>query len=690
MAGRLADRLGLRLRVFLFFALIGLCGFGLTIGGLVVAAGGASPEVTHDLVLWVGGAAAATLGLTTWVRLKFDEHVARPIERIGRGAMAAAFGGAGRIGTDGAEYLGPLAAGAEAAAEALAAARAETAKAVAEATQDAARRRRQLEAVLRDLDQAVVICTLDHKVLLYNRRAAALLGSAGELGLGRSLFSVAAAQPFQHALSAARRNVDARGAADGADSVPFVAATADGGRSLQGRLRLLSDPDGGQTSGYVLSFDDVTEDHAGRLRRFRLARRGGASIAAALEDAAGEVDQPETLAGARAAVERFTDEARSLFETAWPKSDVWSTTLFTAIIRRRTGPQNFSAEIMGQPVWLRGDPSGLVEMLDTLLNRIADGLGVRAFQLEALPEEGRVTLEIRWRGDLAPDALLGPWGAEALDAGIGGVTPDELLAAHGAKIEQELRADGMTVLRLRLPAPSQPHESAIARAEARPEFYDFDLLDRPLAETVCEEASLRSLSYVVFDTETTGLNPSGGDRIVQLAGVRIVNGRVLRGEAFDVLVNPGRPIPPAATKIHRITDQMVAVAPRSAQALRRFHAFAEGAVLVAHNAAFDMRFVMQEADPDGPAFDHTVLDTVLLAAHLHGQSDSLTLDALAERFAVDLPAEHRHTALGDSLATAEVLLRLIDMLEAVGVRTLGDALTASRGAAAIRRRQAAY
>ena len=85
-----------------------------------------------------------------------------------------------------------------------------------------------------------------------------------------------------------------------------------------------------------------------------------------------------------------------------------------------------------------------------------------------------------------------------------------------------------------------------------------------------------------------------------------------------------------------------------------------------------------------------MLDTVLLAAHLQGQTDSLTLDALAEQFGIEIPPDKRHTALGDALATAEVLLRLIDLLEARGARTLRDAVKAERDAAAIRRRQAKY
>ena len=131
----------------------------------------------------------------------------------------------------------------------------------------------------------------------------------------------------------------------------------------------------------------------------------------------------------------------------------------------------------------------------------------------------------------------------------------------------------------------------------------------------------------------------------------------------------------------------LADAPQVDTVLKRFHGFARDSVLVAHNAAFDMTFLTKDEERVGVSFDNPVIDTVLLAAHVFGVSESLTLDALSERFKVTLRDEDRHTALGDAVATAHVLLRLIPLLENAGVRTLGDAIAASEKQSRLRRKQ---
>ena len=123
---------------------------------------------------------------------------------------------------------------------------------------------------------------------------------------------------------------------------------------------------------------------------------------------------------------------------------------------------------------------------------------------------------------------------------------------------------------------------------------------------------------------------------------------------------------------------------------RDFHAFAEGSVLVAHNAPFDMAFLRRKEEMLGLRFENPVVDTVAISARLDPTTAKHTLDDLCARFGVEIPPELRHTALGDAVATAEVFARLIPMLEAEGIETLGDLLSVSQRIHAIRREQSKY
>jgi DNA polymerase-3 subunit epsilon len=213
----------------------------------------------------------------------------------------------------------------------------------------------------------------------------------------------------------------------------------------------------------------------------------------------------------------------------------------------------------------------------------------------------------------------------------------------------------------------------------RPLIYDFDLLDqrRGAAEMDILDRPLRSLCFAVFDTETTGLLPHKDD-VVQLGAVRVLNGRIIDGEQINQLVDPGRPIPPASTKVHKVTDAMVRGQPDIRAVSKRFHDFSRDAVIVAHNAPFDMAFLHRQAKATGVTWDHPILDTVLLSAVLFGASERHTLDALCERLNVTIPVALRHTALGDARATAEVLVKMLPMLEARGLTTFGQVIEETR------------
>ncbi len=220
---------------------------------------------------------------------------------------------------------------------------------------------------------------------------------------------------------------------------------------------------------------------------------------------------------------------------------------------------------------------------------------------------------------------------------------------------------------------------------ARPEFYDFKAVARPVHGDEIVGMSLRDLRYVVFDTETTGLHPEEGDEIISIAAVRLQNGEIDEVGAFSRLVHPGRPIPPASTRFHGITDDMVRGEPPIAEVLPEFRDYVGDGILVAHNADFDMAFLKLKEQHSGVEFANVVLDTLLISVFVDHASRNHSLDAVAERLGVEV--EGRHTALGDSLATARIFWKLLNRMEARGITTLAQVFEACAKIERVRRSQ---
>jgi DNA polymerase-3 subunit epsilon len=174
--------------------------------------------------------------------------------------------------------------------------------------------------------------------------------------------------------------------------------------------------------------------------------------------------------------------------------------------------------------------------------------------------------------------------------------------------------------------------------------------------------------FVAIDLETTGLD-AGRDAAVAVAVVPFRGGEPIGG--YETLVNPGRPIPAASTRIHGITDGMVAAAPPFGDVLEEIEAVCGDHVIVGHGVAFDLSVLERARRAHRrPALPNTALCTMRLAAALHPGWSDVTLEALAARLGV--PVVGRHTARGDALVAGAMMLGLLPELARRGHRTLAD------------------
>jgi DNA polymerase-3 subunit epsilon len=188
---------------------------------------------------------------------------------------------------------------------------------------------------------------------------------------------------------------------------------------------------------------------------------------------------------------------------------------------------------------------------------------------------------------------------------------------------------------------------------------------------------------IVLDTETTGFEPAEGDRIVEIGAVELVN-HVPTGQTFHVYINPKRPMPEAAFKVHGLGDDFLRDKPLFEQVAQDFLDFIGDAKLVIHNAAFDMKFLNAELGWAGlPKLPMTqAIDTLDMARRKFPGSPA-SLDALCRRFMIDNSARTLHGALLDSEILAEVYLELIGGRQPDLVLGAAHGQTADQGSAQV-------
>jgi len=569
-----------------------------------------------------------------------------------------------------------------------------------------------LSVVLAELPEGVVICTAQGQITLYNQRARKLLQASDEpispadprpaggfIGLGRSVFGVVDKPLIAHAL----KDIPDKLRSGHHDLTSSFVMAARNRRLLHGVMVPILSPLR-ELSGFVLILTDFT----GQMDSFRKVdhllqslsvevRSAIASIRSAVEVILDYPDLPPAkrdefhriihgqALSASAAMNRLTAEYSGSIGSPVYLSRIRLQDFLEAVRIKAdaTAGLVLSGEPAEEHLWVRVDSYSMVLATVFILQCLSAELGTGSFRWALDRKESYLGLNFIWAGAPLRLEVLRRWEQQAVVVADenGNASLKEILARHRAELwpqasDNPSEACVRVLLEAAEPAPPVYPRRQTVLATARPVYYDFDLFNQPGQAPELDDRLMSELAYTVFDTETTGLDIRDGDEMVALGAVRIINGRLLESESFEQLVKPECILRPDSIRIHGIQPEMLEGQPDVRQALQLFQGFAEGTILVAHNAAFDMRLLQLQEKRTGIRFENPVLDTMLLSAVVHPFQRKHDIESIAERLGITIMG--RHTALGDAIATGEVFIKLIPLLAEMGIRTLKQAREASQ------------
>ncbi|MBC2713363.1 MAG: DNA polymerase III subunit epsilon [Desulfosarcina sp.] len=576
-----------------------------------------------------------------------------------------------------------------------------------------------LATIMAELTQGVLVCDTVGRILLYNRQAQRVLNKSqktdasgdgeegngltpdGFVGLHRSVYSLIDKHLVQYALKNIQRKLDQE--KENA-SAHFVVVTSNRRQLHAETLPVLDENK--RFAGFALIFTDITAqlEHDGRLNHQlkRMAKTLRSSIAAMRSAVDLMIQFPDMAADQKNKfMQIISSETQSLSrmmrteltepaaytKSRWPLSPILATDFIATLRDEAMAIAALTVNVAecDAKCMIRVDNYSLILAMLFVLEKLKEECKVTCDRCRLTAPGNLVQVDLIYQGEPVKIETLRKWNDQPLaefekDCSL---TLREVLEHHHAEIwpYAEEQDGNDACLRLFIPMVQSDRASEELRQvtllpKNRPEFYDFDLFNQVGQTPEMEKRLLGELNYTVFDTETTGLDPRGGDEIISIGAIRVVNGRLLHTETINQLVDPRRSVPAESIKYHGIDDQMLKAKPTIEKVLPFFHRFTQNTVLVAHNAAFDMRMLQMKEKETGIRFVNPVLDTMHLSTIVHPAHNDHTLDTIAQRLGITI--SKRHDALGDAIATGEVFLKMIPLLNEKGVYTLREALIASQ------------
>jgi DNA polymerase III subunit epsilon len=553
--------------------------------------------------------------------------------------------------------------------------------------------RTSLEIILMSLSEGIMVCDDRARIMFYNAAARRVFHGDDALALGRSLYLLCPAGPIENSLAVLRqRRVRHPVEREQESGVSFVCSTLQGA-VISCRMRLLPSAPGLSWS-FLFTCEDISREADAEGRRENILRTTVKRMRASLTsiglnveslellpdlDAANRLALERTMANeTRTLVKEFDVLSREVQDMASPRhliNNIFSEDV-SACVAKRLEKKGLRLTMIGDPLWVKADIHSLLVLLEFFAQKIHEQRFVDALEVETLLGDQRVYFNFTWEGAPVSQGEIREWTSCLIEPSAVRTVAETLEILNSEVWSRPHETPGFAVLCFPLPLSTSQWEPPAPILPARPVYTDFAVFEDTAETASMNGLPLNRLSFVVFDTETTGLAPLEADEIVSLAGVKIVNLGIILGENFNWIVDPKRGIPSSSTRFHGITDDMVRGKPAIEEALQAFHSFVGGSVLVGHNAAFDMRFIRQKEGRAGVRFRGPVLDTLTLSLSLHGHTPEHSLDAVAKRLGVDI--KDRHTALGDSLITAQVFIKFLHIFNTKGITTLGGLLEVVR------------
>lgn len=527
--------------------------------------------------------------------------------------------------------------------------------------------RNLLAAIMGELPQGVIICNQNGRILLYNSLARDIFARSTVrekteqfMGLGRSIFHLVDKDLISHALEEINEQLGA-----GENSAGSFFITPIGDHSLVSVEAIPVLDKTNQITGFILAILDITRD----VEKFRSMQRDLAEFLKFLEKPC-DIEQK---------FRHLSDTIQNTYLSRLPLSRLQLVQFLFKIqkLAGQTHDIRINVHDIPRNEQIMADTYSLTKAIVFLFKTLSDRTYALEFDLTVTDDAGRIRFDITWDGVPVDRPGLDTIIKTTINALPGFRS---ILTLNNARLDlPESGGSHFSHIILSVKKSTEPpaisHRTPVL-AGSRPEFYDFDLFKVIDDKRNLLDVRLTDLSYTVFDTETTGLNPEGGDEIISMGAVRIVNTRVLSDEVFEELVDPRRDIPVASYRIHGINQEMVAEKDPIEKVLPRFRQFVADTVLVGHNVAFDMKLIKLKEKSSHVAFTGPVLDTLLLSAILHPVHEQHDMENIARRLGISIVG--RHTALGDALTTAQIFLKLIPILNSNGILTLGDAMHASK------------